>query len=250
MSETTQTRTTPDVNLPEDPDSRANLLDQMMSIIGNTSESFLGNYLSRDILDRNERHPLFLGPRTTSNRPSDRVRVTPAEHRPYLRPPRGEEPFRTVTTTAATPEPPPLERMITTRRPEPTVRVIDGSIGGLEPSRDRAYIRRPLEADFDGDSMTIRDSSGNRRITIGSLNDEIMSNAVWGPVTSGSLNVGSLTTGSNTMVEQQVIKFLKEKVTLNVSLAQLSAGLELKVSLNLTDTNEQLLSAEDFVKLD
>lgn len=139
---------------------------------------------------------------------------------------------------------PPLER-ITTRRPDVEPPTLTGRIRGVDPDRDIAYLRAPT---LTNGTLTINDTYGQRRVTIGDTRDNFTQAA------AASLGyLGGAPTqaqGGTNHSEQQFINFLKEKITLNVSLSQLSAGLELKVSLNLAETNEELLSAEDFVKLD
>jgi hypothetical protein len=137
----------------------------------------------------------------------------------------------------------------------------------LEPTHPVGYIRsRPLYPDFEGDTHNIGDLTVDRvdvgdgvfriddngLVVRGATANTFSINNADGGAILGSWGVIQTSPGAlaphEEAMEKAIYKFLKEKVTLNVSLSQLSAGLELKVSLNLTDTNEEILSGEDFAR--
>lgn len=64
-------------------------------------------------------------------------------------------------------------------------------------------------------------------------------------ITSGSINIPE---PQLVMTDKTIVKFLKEKLNLKVSLLQAGKGFEIKVSLNLIDTDEEILSDSDYVE--
>lgn len=74
--------------------------------------------------------------------------------------------------------------------------------------------------------------------------------AAWGTVT-GSTTVGAGKTNPYlNMSEQSFVEFIKNKLNLSVALTQAGKGFEIKVSLSMAESGEELISDSDYVEIE
>lgn len=139
--------------------------------------------------------------------------------------------------------PPPLE-------PIRTNRAIEGITADF-----RNGLTRTLDTVNDGTTAAVNPLSVNTNIlrgTTGAVSSQNVLNSSIRLEGNGSVYESKIHHShfETPITKTELIEFIKEKLCLKVALSQYGVGLEIKVSLNLMDTDEELISDTDLISLD